>query len=117
MSYAGTGKWNAPRHSNTSSLSSPHMDISNTTEDTYSSRLLVTPSTSAVTWPLKTMPLPPNLMRPKRTFTWTEDHNEAFRWIKTALLRPLNLAPVVLQTDASQLYGTDYALLQDHGQG
>ena len=67
-------------------------------------------------------PLRP-LMSPKRAFTWTSDHDEAFRRVKTAFLQPPVLAhfdpalPVILQTDASRLYGLGYAFLQDHGQG
>ncbi|XP_045120473.1 uncharacterized protein LOC123509916 [Portunus trituberculatus] len=63
------------------------------------------------------------LLSPKRTFTWTADHDEAFNHVKTVLLQPPVLAhfdpalPVVLQTDASRLHGIGYALLQDHGQG
>ncbi|KAK7085641.1 hypothetical protein SK128_014291, partial [Halocaridina rubra] len=50
------------------------------------------------------------LMSPKKTFTWTMDHDEAFHWVKTALFRLPVLAsfdptlPGVLQTDASHLY-------------
>jgi len=67
-------------------------------------------------------PLRP-LMSPKRSFTWTPDHDKAFACVKEALLSPPVLAPfdpalpVVLQTDASRLYGIGFALLQDHGQG
>ncbi|XP_069985567.1 uncharacterized protein [Penaeus vannamei] len=63
------------------------------------------------------------LLSPKRTFIWTADHDEAFRRVKEALSQPPVLAhfnlslPIVLQTDASRLYGIGYALLQDHGQG
>lgn len=67
-------------------------------------------------------PLRP-LMSPKRTFTWTPDHDQAFKKVKEALSSPPVLAtfdptlPSVLQTDASRLYGVGYALLQDHGGG
>ena len=67
-------------------------------------------------------PLRP-LMSPKRTFVWTPDHDEAFQRVKLALTSPPVLAffdpnlPVVLQTDASRLFGIGYALLQDHGGG
>ena len=67
-------------------------------------------------------PLRP-LMSPKRAFTWTADHDEAFRRVKNALVSPPVLAsfepdrPVILQTDASRLNGLGYALLQDHGNG
>lgn len=63
-----------------------------------------------------------SLMSPKRSFTWTLDHDQAFGNVKKALLSPPVLAsfdpnsPVVLQTDASRLYGIGYALLHDHGQ-
>ncbi|ROT77236.1 hypothetical protein C7M84_004131 [Penaeus vannamei] len=63
------------------------------------------------------------LLSQKRTFIWTADHDEAFRRVKEALSQPPVLAhfdpslPIVLQTDASRLYGIGYALLQDHGQG
>jgi len=63
------------------------------------------------------------LLSPKRTFIWTADHDEAFRRVKEALSQPPVLAhfdlslPIVLQTDASRLYGIGYALLQDYGQG
>ncbi|KAG0725211.1 Transposon Tf2-6 polyprotein [Chionoecetes opilio] len=76
-----------------------------------------TPAIAAVAQPLRP------LMSPKRTFTWTPDHDEAFSRVKTALLRPPILAhfdpafPVILQSDASRLNGLGYALLQDHGQG
>ena len=49
------------------------------------------------------------LMSSKRAFTWTSDHDEAFRRVKTALLQPPVLAhldpalPVILQTDVSRL--------------
>ncbi|XP_050706255.1 uncharacterized protein LOC126991577 [Eriocheir sinensis] len=68
------------------------------------------------------LPLRP-LMSPKRTFTWTPDHDQAFKKVKEALSSPLVLAtfnpalPTTLQTDASRLYGVGYALLQDHGGG
>lgn len=67
-------------------------------------------------------PLRP-LMSPKRSFLWTADHDAAFDRVKTALSSPPVLAsfdpalPVILQTDASRLYGIGYALLQDHGNG
>lgn len=70
----------------------------------------------------KAQPLRP-LLSPKRSFTWTPDHDRAFEEVKQALLSPPVLAPfdpalpVVLQTDASRLYGLGYALLQDHGHG
>lgn len=76
-----------------------------------------TPDIAAAAQPLRP------LMSPKRTFTWTADHDEAFKRVKTALLQPPVLAhfdpalPVILQTDASRLHGIGYALLQDHGQG
>ncbi|XP_064101735.1 uncharacterized protein LOC135212224 [Macrobrachium nipponense] len=69
-----------------------------------------------------TQPLHP-LMSPKRAFFWTSDHDEVFRRVKAALVSPPVLAsfdpalPVVLQTDASHLYGIGYTLLQDHGNG
>ena len=67
-------------------------------------------------------PLRP-LMSPKRSFVWTPDHEQAFRKVKEALISPPILAPfnptspVILQTDASRLYGIGYALLQENGQG
>ena len=67
-------------------------------------------------------PLRP-LLSPRRTFTWSAAHDEAFQQVKTQLLKPPVLAhfdptlPVILQTDASRLNGLGYALLQDHGQG
>ncbi|ROT75492.1 hypothetical protein C7M84_005962 [Penaeus vannamei] len=67
-------------------------------------------------------PLRP-LMSPKRSFTWTPDHDQAFGKVKAALLSPPVLAPfnpklpVTLQTDASRLYGLGYALFQEHGHG
>lgn len=76
-----------------------------------------TPDIAAAAQPLRP------LMSPKRTFTWTADHDEAFNRVKEALLQPPVLAhfdpalPVILQTDASRLHGIGYALLQDHGQG
>lgn len=76
-----------------------------------------TPDIAAAAQPLRP------LMSPKRTFTWTADHDEAFHRVKTALAQPPVLAhftptlPVILQTDASRLNGIGYALLQDHGQG
>lgn len=62
------------------------------------------------------------LLSTKRTFTWSPDHDVAFRRTKDALTSPPVLAnydptkPVTLQTDASRLNGLGYALLQDHGQ-
>ena len=76
-----------------------------------------TPDIAATAQPLRP------LMSPKRAFLWTPDHDEAFRQVKAALLSPPVLAsfdpdrPVILQTDASRLYGIGYALLQDHGNG
>ncbi|ROT64583.1 hypothetical protein C7M84_017472 [Penaeus vannamei] len=67
-------------------------------------------------------PLRP-LMSPKRSFTWTPDHDQAFGKVKAALLSPPVLAPfnpklpVTLQIDASCLYGLGYALFQEHGHG
>ena len=67
-------------------------------------------------------PLRP-LMSPKRSFTWTPDHDSAFKKVKSALANPPVLAPfepnlpTILQTDASRLNGLGYALLQDHGDG
>ncbi|ROT64663.1 hypothetical protein C7M84_017381 [Penaeus vannamei] len=67
-------------------------------------------------------PLRP-LMSPKRSFTWTPDHDQAFGKVKAALLSPPVLAPfnpklpVTLQTDSSRLYGLGYALFQEHGHG
>ena len=61
-------------------------------------------------------PLRP-LMSPRRTFTWTVDHDTAFQRVKEALARPPVLAvfdpqlPTILQTDASRLYGIGYAFL------
>ena len=63
------------------------------------------------------------LMSPRRAFTWTPDHDVAFERVKKALSRPPVLAhfdpslKVVLQTDASRLYGVGYALLQEHQDG
>ncbi|MFV0366579.1 MAG: RNase H-like domain-containing protein [Mangrovibacterium sp.] len=65
-------------------------------------------------------PLRP-LLSPSRSFTWTPDHDLAFKQVKKALSSPPILAafdpglPTYLQTDASRLYGIGYALLQDHG--
>lgn len=76
-----------------------------------------TPDIAAAAQPLRP------LLSPKRTFTWTADHDEAFNHVKMVLLQPPVLAhfdpalPVILQTDASRLHGIGYALLQDHGQG
>ncbi|XP_045122936.1 uncharacterized protein LOC123511261 [Portunus trituberculatus] len=62
-------------------------------------------------------------MSPKRTFTWTVDHDQAFSNVKKALSSPPVLAtfdpalPTVLQIDASRLFGVGYILLQDHGGG
>ncbi|XP_064108002.1 uncharacterized protein LOC135216558 [Macrobrachium nipponense] len=62
-------------------------------------------------------PLHP-LMSPIPSFIWTPDHKQAFKKVKTALTLPPVLAPfnpallVVLQTDASSLYGLSYALLE-----
>lgn len=67
-------------------------------------------------------PLRP-LMSPRRSFTWTIDHDTAFQRVQTALASPPVLAmfdmqlPTILQTDASRLNGLGYALLQDHGGG
>ncbi|XP_064116655.1 uncharacterized protein K02A2.6-like [Macrobrachium nipponense] len=76
-----------------------------------------TPDIAAAAQPLRP------LMSPKRSFVWTPDHERAFKKVKTALTSPPVLAPfnpaspVVLQTDASRLYGLGYALLQDNGRG
>ncbi|XP_076032421.1 uncharacterized protein LOC143020148 [Oratosquilla oratoria] len=76
-----------------------------------------TPAITAAAQPLRP------LLSPKRSFTWTPDHDKAFADVKRALSSPPVLAPfdsalpVVLQTDDSRLYGIGYALLQDHGQG
>ncbi|XP_076044716.1 uncharacterized protein LOC143027329 [Oratosquilla oratoria] len=76
-----------------------------------------TPAITAAAQPLRP------LLSPKRSFTWTPDHDKAFADVKRALSSPPVLAPfdpalpAVLQTDASRLYGIGYALLQDHGQG
>ena len=76
-----------------------------------------TPDISAAAQPLRP------LMSPKRSFTWTPDHDQAFQTVKSALtappvLTPFNPAlPVILQTDASRLYGLGYALLQESGHG
>ena len=73
------------------------------------------PKISAAAQPLRP------LMSQRRTFTWTGDHDAAFRQVKAALVHPPQLAmfnpnlPTILQTDASCLNGIDYALLQDHG--
>ena len=62
-------------------------------------------------------------MSPKRAFIWTADYDKAFYRVKAALLSPPVLAPcdparpVILQTDASCLYGLGYVLLQDHDNG
>ena len=58
------------------------------------------------------------LMSPRRAFVWTPDHDVAFEKVKEALTKPPVLAhfdpsrKIVLQTDASRLYGFGYALLQ-----
>ncbi|MEL6606359.1 MAG: RNase H-like domain-containing protein, partial [Cyanobacteria bacterium J06614_10] len=76
-----------------------------------------TPNISAAAKPLRP------LMSPKQSFIWTPDHDQAFQNVKTALsappiLAPFNSAsPVILQTDASRLYGLGYALLQEDGHG
>ena len=63
------------------------------------------------------------LMSPRRAFVWTPDHDVAFERVKKALSRPPVLAhfdpslKVILQTDASRLYGVGYALLQEHQDG
>ena len=70
-----------------------------------------TPDISAAAQPL----LP--LMSRKRSFTWTPDHEQAFKKVKMALISPPVLAPfnpalpVILQTDASCLYGLRHVLL------
>ena len=62
-------------------------------------------------------------MSPRRTFIWIVDHDAAFHKVKEALAGPPILAvfdpqlPIILQTDASRLYGIGYALFQDHGGG
>ncbi|KAK7071421.1 hypothetical protein SK128_021349, partial [Halocaridina rubra] len=53
MPYASTGKWNSPRKINSSLLSSPRIDASNTAEDPWALQLPVTPSAFLVTWPFK----------------------------------------------------------------
>lgn len=69
-----------------------------------------------------TQPLRP-LMSPRPMFTWTADHDAAFRQVKDALASPPQLAmfdphlPTTLQTDASRLSGIGYGLLQEHGEG
>ena len=68
-----------------------------------------TPDIAAAAQPLRP------LMSPKRSFIWTPDHEQAFKKVKTALTSPPVLAPfnpaspVILQTDASRLYGLGYA--------
>ncbi|XP_066978786.1 uncharacterized protein [Macrobrachium rosenbergii] len=63
------------------------------------------------------------LMSPKCSFIWTPDHEQAFKNVKKAQTSPPVLAPfnpgspVILQTDASHLYGLGYALLQDNSHG
>lgn len=50
-----------------------------------------------------------SLLSPKKKFTWTPAANDAFRSIKTALTKPLQLErpnfelPFILQTDASKI--------------
>ncbi|XP_076047356.1 uncharacterized protein LOC143028884 [Oratosquilla oratoria] len=67
-------------------------------------------------------PLRP-LLSLKHSFTWTPDHDKAFADVERGLSLPTVLAPfdpalpVVLQTDASRLYGIGYPPLQDHVQG
>lgn len=59
----------------------------------------------------------------KRAFIWTTDHGGSLRRVKTTFVRPTILAlfdhdrPVILQTDASRLYGLGYPILQDHDNG
>lgn len=61
------------------------------------------------------------LMSPKTTIIWTQDHDEEFRCVKSALTSPPVLSPfdtslpMYLQTYASRFNGFGYALLQDHG--
>lgn len=75
------------------------------------------PDISAAAQPLRP------LLSPRRTFTWTADHDAAFQRLKTSLAGPPVLAmfdpnlPTILQTDASRLYGIGYVLLQEHGGG
>ena len=62
-------------------------------------------------------------MSPRHTFTWTADHDAAFRQVKAALANPPSpelamfdpYLPTILQTDTSRLYGIGYSLL--HGGG
>ena len=67
-------------------------------------------------------PLRP-LMSPRRSFTWTPDHDAAFLKVKKALSSPPILAHfnpslnTMLQTDASRLHGVGYALLQEYESG
>ncbi|XP_068222164.1 uncharacterized protein [Palaemon carinicauda] len=76
-----------------------------------------TPEIAATAQPLRP------LMSLKRAFVWTPDHDDAFRRVKAALVSPPVFPsfdpalPVILQTDASRLYGIGYALLQDHSNG
>ena len=64
-----------------------------------------------------------SLMSPRSAFIWTPDHDAAFENVKKTLSKPPVLAhfdpalKVVLQTDASRLYGVGYALLQEHKDG
>lgn len=46
-------------------------------------------------------------MRPKRTFVWIPDHEEAFRWTKKPLSSFFNSAiPAICQTDVLRLYAS-----------
>ncbi|ROT64571.1 hypothetical protein C7M84_017477 [Penaeus vannamei] len=64
-------------------------------------------------------PLRP-LMSPKRSFTWTPDHDQAFGKSRLPSYPPV-LAPfnpkLPVTIDASRLYGLGYALFQEHGHG
>ena len=60
------------------------------------------------------------LLRPRNEFVWTSEHQRSFDAVKAALSHPNALAhfdpqlPTAIQTDASQLNGMGYALLQKH---
>ena len=57
-----------------------------------------------------------NLLKPKNAFLWSPQHEQALTKTKEILCRPHILVAFNpnLQTDASQLKGLDFALLQKH---
>ena len=73
------------------------------------------PAVAAAAQPLR------DLLRPKNSWCWTPNHEEAFEKVKQCLVSPPVLAyfdpslPTMLQTDASRMHGFGFVLLQKHG--